>query len=428
MKPNIVFITCHDLGRHLGCYGRHGIKSPALDKLARGGVVFRNAFCTSSLCSPSRAALHTGRYPHVTGVNGLTHPPFSWRFGAEEWHLARWLRAQGYQETVLLGFQHLSMQPASLGYTRCEFRIESARRLGTAAADYLYSKPAGPFYLEVGFFEAHRPFDWGGAVPDHSEGLTVLDGWEDTAEVRADFAALRGAVAALDHGVGQIMTALRATGMEENTLVVFTTDHGLPLVRAKSTLYDAGLETALIMRWPAAGLQGGDCYDGLFSNVDIVPTILEGMGLPQPTGVQGASHWPCLRGGGPMVRQHIFAEKTYHTGYEPMRAVRDERHKLIVNFEIGPAVDVPSDIIETDAFCSLRSEMIPSRKPVELYDLLHDPLERENLAENPALQGVRDNLGSILRNWMRETDDPLLHGPIASPFRQQALRALGVAG
>jgi arylsulfatase A-like enzyme len=224
------------------------------------------------------------------------------------------------------------------------------------------------------------------------------------------------------------MTALRATGMEENTLVVFTTDHGLPLVRAKSTLYDAGLETALIMRWPAVGLQGGDGYDGLFSNVDIVPTLLEGMGLPQPAGVQGVSHWSCLRGGGPMVRQHIFAEKTYHTGYEPMRAVRDERHKLIVNFEIGPAVDVPSDIIETDAFCDLRSEMIPSRKPVELYDLLLDPLERNNLAENPALQGVRDNLGSILRNWMRETNDPLLQGPIASPFRQQALRALGVPG
>ena len=105
-KPNILFFTCHDLGRHLGCYGRRTVQSPALDAFAAEGVRFENFFCTAPQCSPSRASLHTGRYPHAAGVLGLAHEPFGWRLPVTERHLAQILSDHGYA-TILVGMQHL---------------------------------------------------------------------------------------------------------------------------------------------------------------------------------------------------------------------------------------------------------------------------------------------------------------------------------
>src|SRR5215204_5170101 len=105
-QTNVLFITCHDLGRHLGCYGHPTVSSPNLDALADTGVKFANAFATAPQCSPSRAALHTGRYPHTTGVLGLAHPPFDWQLPASERHMAAILKEQEYA-TALVGMQHL---------------------------------------------------------------------------------------------------------------------------------------------------------------------------------------------------------------------------------------------------------------------------------------------------------------------------------
>src|SRR5919204_2146664 len=117
--PNILFFTCHDLGRHLSCYGHTTIRTPALQALADEGVRFDNVFCTAPQCSPSRASLHTGRYPHATGVMGLAHPPFSWPLAPTERHLAQLLGEAGYS-TALVGMQHLIERGSAheLGYTR----------------------------------------------------------------------------------------------------------------------------------------------------------------------------------------------------------------------------------------------------------------------------------------------------------------------
>src|SRR5438270_11104502 len=106
MPSSVLFLTCHDLGQHLGCYGQATVTSPALDTLAAAGVRFARSFCTAPQCSPSRASLHTGRYPHATGVLGLAHPPFGWRLAPEERHLAHLLGEAGYA-TTLVGMQHL---------------------------------------------------------------------------------------------------------------------------------------------------------------------------------------------------------------------------------------------------------------------------------------------------------------------------------
>ena len=106
-RPNILLITCHDLGRFLGCYGIAPVDTPALDRLAAEGVRFTRAFCTAPQCSPSRASLFTGRYPHSNGVLGLTHANFAWDLGPSERHLGQILRDAGYA-TALMGVQHES--------------------------------------------------------------------------------------------------------------------------------------------------------------------------------------------------------------------------------------------------------------------------------------------------------------------------------
>src|SRR5438034_9793638 len=117
-NTSVLFFTCHDLGQHLGCYGQKTVNSPALDGLALAGVRFEKSFCTAPQCSPSRASLHTGRYPHATGVLGLAHPPFGWRLAPTERHLAQLLAEAGYA-TELVGMQHL-IEPGSASGRRAE--------------------------------------------------------------------------------------------------------------------------------------------------------------------------------------------------------------------------------------------------------------------------------------------------------------------
>jgi len=423
--PNVVFITSHDLGRNLGCYGRRSINSPHLDELAKRGFLFQNSFCTTPLCSPSRAALHTGRYAHSNGVMGLSHAPFNWRLRQGEKHVAQRLRESGY-ETALIGIQHLTNRPMDLGYESVSLPRGSARQIGEAAARFLESKQHSnkPFYLEVGFFEPHRPYNWGATPPDTSKGVIIPPYIPDTPEARHEFAALQGAIHAMDGGVGTVLTALQELGMEQDTWVIFTTDHGVAMPGAKSTVYEPGIEAALIMYWPEAGLHGGHFLSEITSNVDIVPTLLEGLGMPIPSEVQGRSFWPLLQRKKYAPRQEIFAEKTYHTYYEPMRCIRTPNYKLIVNLEVSSQIDIPNDIRKSPIYPQMLDVIAKGRVTIELYDLVIDPQEETNLAGQPEVFEVEANLRKRLLQWMKETNDPILNGPIPSPYYENALRWL----
>lgn len=431
-RPHILFITSHDLGRHLGCYGRETVTSPALDQLAAGGVLFENSFCTAPQCSPSRAALHTGRHAHAVGMHGLAHSPFSWRLHPDESHLAAILKTAGY-DTALCGVQHLTStrEVAGLGYDvyRIDDPVRPAPELAEEAAAYLRAtrRHERPFYLEVGFYEPHRPYDWGGATPDAQHGVGVVDYLPDDDAAREEFAALQGSILQLDNAVGEILAVLEQEGLAENTWVIFAVDHGLAMPRAKCTLYDPGIEAALIMRWPAAGLAGGRRYDYLVSHVDVVPTVLEALGLTPTQPLHGRSLWPLLQGKAYEPNDAIFAEKTFHTAYEPMRGIRTERHKLIVNLEVDTKVSIPDDIREGLIYPGMIDQLTGQRPYLELYDLAVDPGETNNLAGDPDLADVEESLRDQLLNWMRQTDDPLLKGPVASPYYSAALQALGNA-
>ncbi len=448
-RPNVLLITCHDLGRFLGCYGVPTVRTPGLDALAADGVRFTRAFCTAPQCSPSRAGLFTGRYPHSNGVLGLTHADFAWDLHPEERHLGQRLHDAGYA-TALLGVHHESLraEPHQVA-ARCGMdevvlggraEVVSDRALARLAR---FAREDRPFYLQLGYEEPHRQPAPGGAeprdlymgflgdalTPDRALGVTVPPYLRDEPGAREELAELQGAVRALDAAVGRVLAGLRDLGLEERTLVLFTTDHGLALPRAKCSLYDPGLETALLLRLPARGWRGGRAVPALVSNVDILPTVLELVGLPVDDPVQGRGLLAALDGAAdPRPRDHVFAEMTYHDYYDPRRCIRTARHKLIVNFSAAPAFMDP-----TQSWRPRAAPVVPAdparayHPPIELYDLEADPLEWHNLADDPAHAAIQRELLTRLHAWMRETGDPLLDGAVTSPLHRWAVAALARA-
>jgi N-sulfoglucosamine sulfohydrolase len=424
--PNILFITCHDLGRHLGCYGQETVVSPHLDRLAAEGVRLAQSFCTAPQCSPSRAALHTGRHAHSVGVLGLVHSPFNWYLEPASAHFARRVQALGYH-TALFGAQHVTRHDRlpDLGYAHWS---PEAQRPGWPNRFVPIWKRIGdsqPFYLEVDFTEPHRPYDWGGAQPEETLGVKLPPYIPNHPESVLEFAGLQGAIRQLDAGVGILLAALEDLALQENTLVVFIADHGLAMPRAKCTLYDPGIEAALLLRWPAGGVAGGRVLTPLMSHIDLVPTLLEALDQPAPAQeFHGRSFWPLLQDRPYKPNDTIFAEKTFHTAYEPMRALRTHRHKLIVNFETGSAYDVPDDVRNGRIYPLIIAQAAGHRPPVELYDLEADPKERDNLAGRPETADLEEELRQRLLGWMQATGDPLLDGPPPSPFYAETMALL----
>lgn len=438
-RPNILLLICHDLGRHLGCYGVPGLETPNLDELARQGVRFTNYFCTAPQCSPSRGSIITGLLPHNNGLMGLAH--LGWELNDDVVTLPQRLAGCGY-ETYLFGPQHEAGEDNAgrLGYQHIGRRgpawevadqVVNFLRERAATVEFGTNVPPEaisnrsseqPFYASVGFFEPHRPYDLPQYTPDDPERVTVMPYLPDVPGVRQEVAQLQGMIRAVDKAVGKILTALDETGLRDNTLVVFTTDHGIALPRAKGTLYDPGIGTALLMHWPGQ-IEGGRVYDQLLSNVDLMPTLMELVGNLVSEDIDGRSFLPLLRGEEIEEREYIFAEMTWHDQYDPVRGIRTHRYKYIRSFGARPLVYIPADIYDSPSGKAVRDEYYGKRRPAEeLYDLEKDPEERNNLINDPQYQDIAAALRKRVQQWMEQTNDPLLSGPVAGRNELEAAR------
>lgn len=438
-RPNILLMIAHDLGQHLGCYGVGAVNTPHLDRLAGQGVRFARSFCVAPQCSPSRAALFTGRTPHQNGVMGLTHSHFAWDLHASERHLAGLLKNAGWH-TALAGLQHETRRPQDMGWTEITASGPPAPGTSRTGADNVAAQVVdfldrrkgehAPFYLQVGFVEPHRapgtPGDFGNMPPDEERGIYVPPYLVDDEAARDEFRHYQGAIRKLDGAVGEILAALDSDAARQgNTLVIFTTDHGIPFPRAKCSLYDPGLETCLLLRWPAGSVQGGKVFNLLVPHTDILPTLLDVARIAAPNDLVGRSFAPLLRGEPYEPRTEIFGELTFHDYCDPVRCVRTEHWKLIAAFSNAPSFMDPSQQWRPRTTTRVPEHPhMAYHPPIELYDLESDPHETNNLADAPEHAAVRADLLSRLRAWMEETNDPLLKGIPLSPIHRATLAAL----
>ena len=419
--PNVLMIVCHDLGHHVGCLGA-GVETPAIDELAADGVLFDHYLCSAAQCSPSRGSIMTGLYPHRNGLMGLAH--IGWGLNDDVRCLPHYLSDIGYQ-THLFGLQHESGRAERLGYQHIHPAGGKALEVAPAVAQFVREHAASshrpPFYLNAGFFEPHRPYQQEGYRSDDPAEVGLLPWLPDRPGIRQDIADLNGLVHAVDEAVGLIAGALSETGLDRDTLLIFTTDHGLAMPRAKGTCYEPGLRTVLIARL-AGRFDGGRRDRALLSNCDLMPTILDLAGAPPVAGLDGRSFLGLLDGGEYEPRDSVFSEMTWHDKYNPMRSIRTTRSKYIRNFGDRPLVYLPLDVYQGLAGREMRDEYYGSRRPEEeLYDLKADPWERRNLADDPAQADTLADLRSRVERWMAETHDPLLRGDIP-PTPEQVTR------
>jgi arylsulfatase A-like enzyme len=421
--PNIVYLHSHDSGRYLRPYG-HNVPTPNLMRIAARGVLFRKMHCAAPSCSASRAALLTGQSPHAAGMNGLAH--LGWRLNDYNQHLLHTLRREKGYYTVLAGLQHIATDPKMIGFDEI---LPGTHRLAQDVADhtveFLKRTPKQPFFLDCGFFETHREFP---KPTDNADYIQPPAQLPDDPATRLDMAGFHQSARDMDRAVGRILDSLEANGLLENTLILSTTDHGIAFPRMKANLTDGGLGVSCIMSGPGVFSKAGVC-DALLSQVDIFPTLCEYLGIAKPSWLAGKSFLPLLRGEVSEVNKEIFAEVTYHAAYEPIRCVRTDRFKYIRRFDgrhhsVLPNCDdgLSKSLWLKDGW---KAEEIVA--PEELYDLVFDANERNNLANASSHQVTLNELRATLAEWMKITNDPLLKGPVSLPPNGKAAPADGIS-
>lgn len=413
-KLNLIYLHTHDTGRYIQPYDGQAV-TPNLMALAREGTLFRSAFCCGPTCSPSRSALVTGQYPHQNGMLGLAHRGFSLHDYSR--HLGSWLRENGY-ETTLCGVHHEAADTAALGYSRVfqeeapgMSSLEADTRNTEKAVEFLRGPHEKPFFLSLGLHNTHRPFE-GIDPPIDPNYVKVPACLPDTEETRRDFAEFLTSARRADTCFGRVLDCVRELGLEESTLVLYTTDHGPALPHMKCTLRDTGIGVSLVLKYPGNPMAGKVC-DAMVTHMDLYPTLCEAAGVPLPGPVEGSSLFPLLEGSVCRLHDAVFSEINYHAAPEPARCVRTQRWKYIVEQRPETGV-VPANIDNGPSkACLAQYGLLSMKKESEqLYDLMLDPAEGRNLADDPACAPVLAQMRALLAEEMKRTGDFFARGEL----------------
>jgi arylsulfatase A-like enzyme len=408
-RPNIVVFIADDMSwNDLGAYGHPSIRTPNLDRLAREGMRFDEAWLTASSCSPSRASMLTGRYPHNTGAGQLHQ---RWPEGALL--LTTPLREAGYWAAALGKF-HPHGEEGSKQFDLVESGGQAATWLKA-----LKQRPRDkPFFFWFASRDPHRGFDEDAFDPPHAPADVVVPPYlPNTPEVRGDLALYYDSIARLDSHVGEVLAELEAQGVLDNTMLLFLADNGRPFPRDKTMCYESSLRTPLLVRYPPM-VKPGSRTESLVSAVDLAPTLLELAGVPAPSTFQGKSFLPVLRDPQAKVRDHAFAERNWHVFSACERAVITDRFNYIRNWRPDLAATPPPDIGKSPTWQVMRklhaADKLPPeqaacfvapRPEEELYDTTKDPHALRNLAQDPEYQPVMKEMRAALAAWQRETGD-----------------------
>ncbi|QDT68379.1 Arylsulfatase [Planctomycetes bacterium MalM25] len=418
-RPNLVLIVADDVGwDDLGAYGHPTIRTPVLDKLAAEGVRFDNAYLTASSCSPSRASLLTGRYPHNTDAEQL-----HWPLPAEQVTFSEKLREAGYWAGAA-GKWHLGEEVKD----RFDVVHESVWNVGEEPEDppgtanwqtLLNERPKDkPFFLWLASWDAHRPFEPNVIEqPYTKEDVRIPSYYPATEHYKEDFALYYDEITRLDTAIGDVVATLKRQGVLDNTLIVFVSDNGRPYARDKCTLYDGGVKTPLIAHWPAR-IQPAGTSRAIVSSVDVSATLLDAAGVAIPDTIQGRSFLGLLEEPADHFRDYAVSERNWHDFEDHGRTVRTERFRYVRNTYNDLPATPSGDTVYHSTWIELQElhkrgalteqQSRPFRTPrpaEELYDLETDPNEFNNLAADPGYADVLAEHRRLLADWTEATDD-----------------------
>ena len=451
--PNIIFIIADDLNYDdLGCYGNKEVHTPNIDKLASQGIRFEKAYVTASSCSPSRASIITGKYPHQTGAEQL-----HWPLPQGTTTFVGQLKNRGYY-TAAAGKWHLGdnvrnhfdviYEASTDGFvlpegSDGEENQKMVAQSPSGCEDWVRTvkeaqKQSKPFFLWLASLDPHREYEPGAFYPPHDPNRVFVPPYlPNTPEVRQDIAMYYDEIGRLDHYVGEVMKLLPSQNRPgfRSTIVFFFSDNGRPFPRAKTTLYEDGIRTPLIVRWPEYTTPGR-VSKSLISTVDLAPTVLDitlvepamsvADGRPissrrfeqawfRPSFKKNLMDEDHDRQVG--FRPYVVAEDHWHDFEDHARSITDGRFKLIRNdypdLPNTPSADAmrsPTwrsmvEMNEQGLLTQAQRNCFQRRGEYELYDLESDPFEMINLIDKEGYEMPVRDLKKKLSSWAKMTDD-----------------------
>lgn len=431
-RLNLLFITADDLDWSLPGFmsGRRNF-TPNLDALAARSFRFVNNRTVAPICQPAREAMMTGLLPHHSG--GIGFVPVN----AGTPTLATLLQAAGYYAAGIHKVEH--MQPATC--FPWDYAQESHDRNpevyhdGVRLAILEARDQNKPFFVNCNMNDPHRPFygSKGAARADHDQqgpyqiphelgpdDVTVPPHLDDLPGVRKELSQYYNSVQRLDITLGRILKALEESGEAANTLVIFSSDHGMPFPFSKATCYDHGTRVPVLIGWPGMGTPRA--FTDLTTNVDILPTLLDILGVPHPGKVDGVSWLPLMQGGkGPQREFVVTYVNTVVTGMAyPMRAVQNMDYALCftpwadgtlqLRTESMSGLSFPAmvEAAKTDPRMAARIKQYVEGVPLAFYDLKADPGQRVNLIDDPRHKARIAHMKDALMKDMEATADPQL--------------------
>ncbi|GAA4957803.1 sulfatase [Algibacter aquimarinus] len=414
-KPNLIFYLADDQDVYdYGCYGNDKVNTAAVDRLAKEGLLFNNAFTAQAICAPSRSQLFTGNYPVKNGCfanHTATRPNIE--------SVTSRMKKLGY-EVVLAGKSHV--KPATVYQWDKEWEPVPKKDV---PRDYIpldsienYMKTAKkPFCMFITSKYPHgKYFDVKNPVVND---LKFYPFNEDKKNNKAYIKSRSGYYRSIEEDNTQIEKVLEFVDahLDENTLFIYSADHG---VSGKFTVKDIGLKVPFVVRWPKV-IKPGTTSNQLIHYTDVLPTFMNIAGGESAEDMDGNSFLPILQGNNVEVNQYVYGVRTnqniLNSEVFPSRMIRDKRYKYIRNFNSLEVVDQNlTGKPHVDYFIKRGANKYKSEPFEELYDLLNDPFEEHNLAQNPELQSVKEKLKQDLFSWMKSQGDILDETPGNMPI------------
>lgn len=440
-KPNFLLVMTDDQSwLHNSFSGYPAIRTPNFDQLAREGVYFENAYASAPSCTASRSAILSGQHFWRTGSGAQLWGRYPSTLISYQRLLDRYGYKVGYTGKGWGPGVSAGGNPAGPAYNRVKLNVDPA----LSTVDHVENfrrfladrKPGQPFSFWMTPTEPHRPYRSGSGIASGIDpnAIPMPPFLPDTAVVRSDIADYLHEIEYFDAELGRVLNVLREAGELDNTIIVYTSDNGMPFPRAKSTNYEYGTHIPLAVRWGAAIKEPRRVGD-FISLVDLAPTFLTLAGLPVPAAMSGGDLSALLRGEAAVARRdaaftgterHIYDARPGHAGY-PARAIHTAKGLYIRNFrpELWPGGDAPEykDIdgtspskLELIAAGGDLLELATGRRPAEELYLPDDPDQLHNVAGDARYAALKADLARRLLEELQRSGDPQVVGDDRNVF------------